>query len=231
MRPRTPTLLDDLWPDDSPEFAAVAEVWPAATVRAMLTLAWEAFDALKSGKFRGIDFNLRREQIERSLTDLHAQEINDRWARSYRKFSAFIPHHEAPEYHGRVSASSKPVAYDIAFVMRSNRRLRWPIEAKVANHPGDLIAYHGDLQKYLSGKGSPYSAEAALAVYLRSGTAEALFAHLRKLVRQTLKPHRDFPRRAHRTTAHTRLPAKLPKGTPPQFTCHHLVFELAGSTH
>ena len=36
MSPRAPTLLDDLWPDDSPEFAAVAEAWPAATVRAML---------------------------------------------------------------------------------------------------------------------------------------------------------------------------------------------------
>jgi hypothetical protein len=219
-------LLDDLWPDDSPEFDAIAEAWSTATIKAMLALTWDAFDALKSERFQGVDFSLPREQLERSLTDLHAQEINDRWARGYLQFPAFIPHHEAPEYHGRFSASSKPVAYDIAFVMRSNRRLRWSIEAKVVNHPGDLVAYLGDLQKYLSGKGAPYGTEAALAAYLKTGDAATLFTHLRKHLKTALKSRRGFAGRAHRTTRHNRPRAKLPQNTPTHFVCHHLVFAL-----
>jgi hypothetical protein len=94
MSPRAPTVLAELFPDTSPEFAAIADTWPKHVVVEMLTLVWAAFDNLKaSPNFKSLDFSKDYVQLERSLTDLHMSEVTLLWKRG-SGFESFIPHHE-----------------------------------------------------------------------------------------------------------------------------------------
>lgn len=76
MSRRLPTIYDDLFPDSSPEFAAIADIWPSGVVVAMLSLIWDAFDRIqKLPNYGRLDFSKNYAQLERSLTQLHAKEI------------------------------------------------------------------------------------------------------------------------------------------------------------
>ena len=228
MRRRVPTLLDDLFPDSSPEFAAVAEAWPAEVVNQMLAMVWEAFDRIRAlPNFKTVDFSKGYAQLERTLTDLHASEVSKIYAERHTGFESFIPHHEPWEFESLQSRSARPPSGDVGFVLRSNRRFRWSVEAKVVNDPTDLARYLGDLNKYLDGQSSPLSVAAALAAYLIAGKPADFFSGVQRELKQHLAAHEDLPARDHRLSVHTRKKSKLPPATPPQFTCHHLVFALA----
>lgn len=194
----------------------------------MLGLVWDAFDQLKSQHLQQIDFTQSFEQLERSLTDLHALQILLLWKKTRTGFESFIPMPEACEFHSRSTASAKPPAIDIGFVMQSNNSLRWSVEAKVLEHPQDVFWYlKEDLQgKYLAGKGSPKSAEAALVAYLRMGSAESVFPHVEKALGQPLVVHASFQGRSHRLSHHQRSVKAINNGQPSEFICHHLVMAL-----
>jgi hypothetical protein len=227
MITRGSTIHDDIWPDTLPEFNAIADVWPKVVVIEMLSLIWAGFDNLKSKYLNRVDFTKPYEQIERSLTDLHMTEITLLWKRERSGFGSFIPQHEAWEFQTRSSASAKPPSVDLGFVHFNNRRLRWSVEAKVLNNPSDVRRYLLDLnEKYMSGKGSPLSEEAALAAYLIEGSAMDVFPNIEAILKQELKSFSPFSKRAHRVSLHRRLKASLPQGTPAQFRCHHLIMAL-----
>jgi hypothetical protein len=226
MSRRAPTILDDLFPDTSPEFAAIADAWPKHVVVEMLTLVWDAFDNLKaSTNFKSLDFSKDYAQLERSLTDLHMSEVTLLWKRR-SGFESFIPHHEPWEFENLSERSARPPSGDIGFVLRENRRLRWSVEAKVLKSSTDITRYLGDLTKYLDGKNSPLSTEAALGGYVLKGKLEDTFTALQVEMKVDLKPSIDFPSRAHRTSEHIRDKAKLPSATPSEFMCHHMLFSL-----
>ncbi len=224
MKRRAPSLHEALFPVDLPEFAAIAELWPKDVVNEMLGLVWDAFDQMKIQHFKGFDFSQPLEQVERSLTDLHADEITLLWKRRHDGFGSFIPKHEAWEFRNRQSAGAMPASIDIGFVLISNRSVRWSVEAKVLENPADVSRYLSDLaDKYLSGRGSTLSEIAALAGYLRHGDPDDVFTCLQSRLAQTLEPYPEFANRAHRITRHKRQLAGFTDETP--FTCHHLILE------
>ena len=227
MSVRLPIVLDDLFPDDLPEFSAIASAWPAHVVKQMLTLVWEGFDQLKVlPRFKQLDFSQDYAQLERSLTDLHMDEITLLWREKGNTFESFIPKHEPWEWHQITNRSARPPSCDLGFVLRSNRRIRWAVEAKVLQSPAAMAAYLADLDKFLDGRSAPFSTESALGAYLISGTADEVFMAIAKKLHGELKLHEDFPSRPHRYSEHERKPAKLPEGMPTAFICHHLVFSL-----
>ena len=226
MSRRVLTILDDLFPDTSPEFVAIADAWPKHAVVEMLTLVWDAFDNLKkSPNFKSLDFSKNYAQLERSLTDLHMSEVTLLWKRG-SGFESFIPHHEPWEFENLSGRSARPPSGDIGFMMRENRRLRWSVEAKVLKSATDIACYLNDLKKYLEGKGSPLAIEAALAGYLLAGKPEDFFKTIQAKIGSLLKSIEAFSERAHRVSEHDRDKSKLPKHTPSQFICNHLVFSL-----
>lgn len=226
MKPRAPSLHEALFPVDLPEFAAIAQLWPEDVVNEMLGLVWDAFDQMKAQHFHGFDFNQPLEQLERSLTDLHMDEISLLWKRRHDGFESFIPKHEAWEFRNRKSAGSMPASVDIAFVLVSNRSARWNVEAKVLEHPADVSRYLSDLtDKYLSGRGSISSEIAALAGYLRHGSPDDVFAHLQISLEESLERDGGFLNRPHRVTRHKRTLAGFSGET--SFTCHHLILGLS----
>jgi hypothetical protein len=225
MKPRAPSLHEALFPVDLPEFAAIAELWPEHVVNEMLGLVWDAFDQMKAQHFQGFDFTQPIEQLERGLTDLHADEIYILHKKRGDGFESFIPKAEAWEFRGRDSAGAMPPSIEIGFVLIANRSLRWNVEAKVLEKPSDVSRYLSDLtEKYLSGKGAALSDSAALVGYLRRGLASDVFPHLQRCLRQTPKPFVVFPDRPHRVTQHKRPLGEF-HDTP--FTCHHLVLGLS----
>lgn len=227
MNGRLPTIFDDLFPDSSPEFAAICDAWPDAVIIEMLTLVWDAFDQLKAlPNFRQLDFAQDYAQLKRSLTDLHAQEVTLLYKRR-TGYESFMPHHEPWEFETLSDRSARPPSADIGFVLRANRRLRWAVETKVLENPDDIARYLEDLGKYLTGKSSPLSTQAALGAYLIQGQPDSVFLCLASALGTPLAVHPAFPFRPHRTSEHRRDKSKLPAVTPTEFVCHHLVFSLA----
>ena len=225
MRARASSLHEMLWPDSEAEFATIASAWTDEMILQMLGLVWDGFDQMKAQHFQGIDFSQRIEQLERGLTDLHMDEISLLWKQRRDGFESFIPKHEAWEFRSRKDASAMPPSTDIGFVLVANRSLRWSVEAKVLEHPADVTRYLADLtDKYLTGRGSPLSLEAALAGYLRTGLPDETFLHLQARLGQPLKTSMAFPNRSHRVSRHQRRLAGRREKVP--FACHHLILDL-----
>ncbi len=227
MNSRLPTIFDDLFPDSSPEFRAIADAWPEHVVVQMLTLVWAGFDRMKAlPNFRQLDFSADYAQLERSLTDLHMDEITVLWRKSSSKFESFVPKHEAWEFENLTDRRARPPSCDLGFVLLSNRRIRWSVEAKVLRTTNVVADYLGDLQKYLVGKGSSFSTQAALGAYLIAGCPDDLFATIGAELGCQMNRHKEFTTRPHRLSGHQRPSDRLPNETPGQFVCHHLVFAL-----
>lgn len=224
MKARAPSLHEALFPVDLPEFAAIAEFWPEDLVNEMLGLVWDAFDQMKAQHFRGFDFAQPLEQLERSLTDLHADEILLLWKKRRDGFESFIPKPEAWEFRNRKNAGAMPPSIDIGFVLIENRAIRWNVEAKVLEEPSDVSRYLSDLtNKYLTGIGAALSDTAALVGYLRRGAEEDVFPHLQSRLRLNLQSCAKFAGRPHRITRHLR---SVQGFSNKPFTCHHLIHGL-----
>ena len=135
MSARLPTIYDDLFPDASPEFRAVADAWPPQVVRQILALVWDGFDRMKTlPNFAQLDFSKDYAQLERSLTGLHMEEITGLWAENLSFFESFQPKHEPWEFESLQDRKARPPSCDLGFVLMSNRRLRWSVEAKVVGN-------------------------------------------------------------------------------------------------
>ena len=228
MNSRLPTIFDELFPDSSPEFRAIADAWAEHVVVQMLTLVWDGFDRMKAlPNFRQLDFSADYAQLERSLTDLHMDEITVLYGEDGSKFESFVPKHEPWEFENLTNRRARPRSCDLGFVLRSNRRIRWSVEAKVLKSSNAIADYLKDLQKYLDGKSSPLSMQSALGAYLIGGDADDVFATILKSLDCEMKPHRQFSSRPHRVSEHERNPDFLPNGMPSGFLCHHLVFSLS----
>lgn len=225
MKPRAPSLHEALFPVDLPEFAAIAELWPEDVVNEILGLVWDAYDQMKARHFEGFDFTQPLEQLERSLTDLHMDEITLLWKQRRDGFESFIPKHEAWEFRGRKNAASMPPSIDIGFVLEANRAVRWNVEAKVLEESADVKRYLLDLtEKYLSGNGAALSDTAALVGYLLQGVPDEVFPNLQNRLGQALETYPKFADRPHRISHHKRGIGAFVE-TP--FTCHHLILGLS----
>ena len=191
----------------------------------MLSLVWEGFDQMKAKHLSCVNLALDYEQLERSLTSLHTQEILLLW-KQRDGFPSFIPTQEECEWRSRASRSSKPPAVDIAFVLEANRSLHFAVEAKVLNGPADVSRYLADLtEKYIPGKEAPLTPIAALAGYLRVGLPSDVFPHLETYLGHPLEPCAAFLDRDHRISSHQRSLKDMSKKTP--FACHHLILGLS----
>jgi hypothetical protein len=225
---RLPTIFDDLFPDSSPEFRAIADAWPSIVVTEILSLVWDGFDQVKAlPTFRQLDFSKDYAQLERSLTDLHMSEITLIWREKSTSFESFIPQHEPWEFHGLANPSARPPSCDLGFILLRNRRIRWSVEAKVLESADAVSKYMSDLKKFLSGRSSPYSTESAIGAYLISDAAQELFDTLATKMKCELKSHPAFASRPHRYSNHQRDLNSLQAGMPSAFVCHHLAFELS----
>lgn len=227
MSSRLPTILDDLFPDSSPEFREIKDVWPPHVVNQILRLVWEGFDRMKAlPNFDRLDFSKEYAQLERSLTGLHMEEITKLWGEQTSSFESFQPKHEPWEFETLKSRSARPPSCDLGFILLSNRRFRWAVEAKVLQTATAVAEYLDDLDKYLAGQIAPLSMQGALAAYLVEGDPDEFFGTVAAKCKCDLTPSPDFRSRPHRCSTHERGRRKLTYGMPTVFICHHLALAL-----
>lgn len=139
----------------------------------------------------------------------------------------FDVQHESWEDEG--ANSYRPSQNEIAFIMRFNDRLSFPVEVKVLKTDGQISKYIKDINEaFVPCIYAPFSFEGGMLGYLLSGTSQRAFQKIGKSLATTLRQHPNFKDRSHKFSEHTR---KVPKGKeefyPIKFRCHHLIFEVS----
>lgn len=203
-----------------PAFVALARAWMQAPADTLLALVWAAYDDMRASPP-----TIDTRSLERSITQRLEARINDAMSGD----EPFFVQHGAHEYETMAAPPAQPPQYDIAFVLRSDERLMWPLEAKVLETAGRISEYLEDVrQQFLTCRYAPFSGSAAMLGYLLSGdTSEALDGIGKKLGCALHPVGGPSSTRAHRISHHVRTPP-AGKSYPQDFTCHHLMLEFVG---
>jgi len=216
------TISELRWPG-SGDFVALAEAWRPDASNILLRFVWAGHDRLCREVLCEIDSGRADEDMERDITQL----LEPRIGQGMTGFEPFDVQHGSYERETRKPSPAQPPAYDIAFVLRQNPRVMWPLEAKVLRTDGAVAGYVTDIKnEFLKCRYAPFSSEGGMLAYLLSGNPATAFSNIAQKLRCRLTHHPDFPHRQHKFSDHTR---PVPRGRPypRRFRCHHLVFDIA----
>lgn len=215
------TYSERRWPN-TPEFNSVLRELKQAGSTVLLTIVWKAYDKFRADELSQVDCSQDDEDLERDITQL----LEPKMHQEMTGFEPFDVQHGPYERESRIAAPAQPPQYDIAFVLRDNPRVMWPLEAKVLRTERSVGPYIKEIQgNFVTCRYSPFSNEAAMLGYLLAGNCEIAFANIAKKGKWNLSIHDHFPKRDHRTSDHQR---EVPVGKPypMHFRCHHLLLQL-----
>lgn len=219
---RARTILDLRWPD-IPEYTELARTWSEDAVNTMLTALWCGYDTLVAEVFVHIDITEADAELERVITQLLEPHIR-------RHLSGNEPYdvqHGPYEYATRQPAPAQPPEYDLAFFLRHNPRIMWPVEAKFLRSDGAVDDYvRGVRENFLTGRYAPYVNSGAMLGYLLHGSPQRVFYHIARSLSCQLLPHPTLTARQHRVSDHFRdlVRADFASGS---FLCHHLIMDIS----
>ena len=199
--------------------------WPKETVPGMLELLWRAYDRLLSTKLSAVNIKDADLQLERSVTALLSDEIQD-ILHEEGGYSSYRVAHERWEMETLDPKSNRPPQYDIAFVWREHAYLKWPCEAKVLKHEKDINAYVLDVEDaFITCIYAPFSGSAAMLGLLVVGNPHEALRLIGIRLGVSLVKHPSHLHRPHGISSHVR---KVPEGKvyPSPLILHHLILEL-----
>lgn len=203
-----------------PEFVSLAGRWCANQSSNLLASVWQGYDLLSSEPPLRFD----RRDLERSITQLFELRIRHVMTGD----EPFDIQHGPYERETMRPPPAQPPQYDLAFVLRAEERVMWPLEAKVLETDGAVGEYVKDVNnEFLTCRYAPFSSEGAMLAYLLSGKPEKVFSNLAEKVPCRLSVHPEFGDKPHRVSEHKRQVA-TGKPYPREFRCHHLVLEFPG---
>jgi hypothetical protein len=199
------------------DFLRLSSVWCKDQSEIMLGFIWRGYDQMQSDKpiVDGRD-------LERSITQL----LEPRIGRAMTGDEPFYVQHGPFERETMQPPPAQPPQYDIAFILRAEERIMWPMEAKVLETAGAVSEYIKDIHaQYLTCRYAPFSGEGAMLGYLLSGTADDAFQNIARKTPCKLEDHPTFTSRPQKLSRHTR---NVPSGKayPSKFCCHHLMLEF-----
>jgi hypothetical protein len=196
-----------------PDFLSLSSAWCKDQSEIMLGFVWRGYDQLRSDKP-----SVNGQDLERSITQLLAPRID----RTMSGDEPFYVQHGPFERETMQLPPAQPPQYDIAFVLRKEERIMWPMEAKVLETSGAVSEYIKDIrEQFLTCRYAPFTGEGAMLGYLLSGTTGDAFQNIARKTPCELEAH---PSRPQRLSRHTR---NIPSGkaNPSKLTCHHLMLE------
>ena len=215
------TYTERRWPD-TPEFNSVLRALKAGGSTTLLEFVWKGYDRFCIEALRDMDCSFEDEDLERDITEHLVLMISD----VMTGYEPFWVQHGPFERESRVGGSAQPPQYDIAFELRCNPRIMWPLEAKVLRTDGGVAEYIKGLKSnFLTCRYSPFSSEAGMLGYLLSGIPERALDSIVRKGGWELAHHQHFLDRHHRTSDHRRT-VPLGKPYPVEFRCHHMIFRL-----
>jgi len=204
------------------EFGHLARRWRSDAAMLMLGWVWAGYDLLVAQVLYKVDWDLAKDDLEREITQL----LEPRIRRCMPAETFCYIQHEPKERETRKPAPAQPPEYDLAFVLFSNERIMWPLEAKILKADQQVDEYIKDIQKeFLTCRYAPFSNEAAMLGYMLSGNPAEALINISQILQVTLDKHPDFPDRHHRVSSHLR---KVPKNKPypTSFRIHHLMMPV-----
>lgn len=220
-RSRGKTVLEAIYPAAPEELVAIAKEWSSAATSQILDLVWSAHDRLMSDPKTRAALAEATEDLERGISRLLCFAIDDELSGN----EPFRLIHGSTEDESRKAPPARPREYDIAFVMRGNERIAWPLEAKILKTPTALADYVRTIrQRFLTAEYAPFVTEGAMVGYLRSGENVAAFTAIGAQLQVRLRVMPRLNSRSHRFSAHLRTVAKG-KAYPKRFRCHHLIMD------
>ena len=214
---RSLTITQRMWPETS-EFVATATSVMADVVETMLDALWTGYDAVRAemaGRLEPGDFG---DDAERTLTSM----LHSKAASALGDFQPFDCRHEYPEPETRLDPPAQSPTYDIAFVLRENQRIAWPVEAKVVATDRTVATYVREIrEQYLTCRYAPFSRSGAMLAYVERGSPEVFHNNVEAALEMPLHRYEPFAERHHRVSDHGRqVPAD--RILPTNFQCHHL---------
>lgn len=202
-----------------PTFIALACDWMSNPAQRLLGFVWTAYDSMCTHP-PVIDTR----DLERSITQLLEPRINDAMTGD----EPFYIQHGSFERETMAPPPAQPPAYDLAFVMRADERIMWPLEAKVLETPRTLADYDHDVwQQYMTCRYAPFSGSGAMLGFLLSGSSIDTLGRIAMKLGCTLEVVKEFPLRPHRVSSHHRS-VPVGKTYPVDFECHHMILEFQG---
>ncbi len=199
-----------------PAFILLARSWIDQPTSQFITLVWSAYDNM-----RAASPHVDGRDLERSITQLLEPRIRDAMSGD----EPFYIQHSPFERETMKAAPAQPPAYDLAFVLRADERIMWPIEAKVLETPKTVSKYIQDVQnEFLTCRYAPFSNSGAMLGYLLTGSTEDAFTEISKKLGCVLDTVPEHPTKPNRRSHHSR---NVPSGKsyPAEFGCYHLILE------
>ena len=218
-RGRGRTLLDLIWPNESQDYRALAQSWSDDALEIMMTASWKGYEDLVKDWLKEIDTAEADEELERTITQLLEPCIR----RHLSGDEPYFVQHACYEFATRKSAPAQPPQYDLAFVLMENRKVMWPMEAKVLRTDTGIGRYVRDVnQEFLTGRYAPFVNGGAMLGYLFAGLSVEALTNIERALECSLQNFRNFDPSVHRVSLHNRDLANIEFASGP-FLCHHLI--------
>lgn len=204
-----------------PNFVALAQAWMQNPTGALLGFLWSGYAKMQADKPQ-----IDGRDLERSITQL----LEPRVQSSMTGFEPFYIQHGSFERETMLPSPAQPPEYDLAFILRANEQIMWPIEAKVLETPNAVASYVLDVtEQFMTCRYAPFSSSGAMLGYLLKGNADDAFASIAKKLACGLHPVPEHVGKRNRVSIHLRT---VPSGKryPAAFSCYHLIMEYPGLT-
>lgn len=214
--------MDLIWPNESQDFEEFAKQWGEDAVEVMLAATWSGYRDLSRELVGKIDKGLIEEELERTISQLLEPYIR----RHLSGDEPYVVQHGCYEFATRMAPPAQPPQYDIAFVLVGNRKVMWPLEAKMLKTEKSIARYTRDVEKeFLTGRYVPYVKGGAMLGYLFSGSSINVLYNIERALACSLEQFRSFDPSEHRVSSHVRN-LKNPDFASGQFHCHHLIMAI-----
>jgi hypothetical protein len=192
----------------------------------LLGYVWRAWDLLIEEVISKVDLSGRPEEVERDLSE----RLELRIRRSMTGYEPFEIRHGVAERESRQPPPAQPPEYDLAFSLRSNERIMWPIEAKFMSTDDQISEYSKAVrERFLTCYYAPFSGEGSMLGYLNRGQPDHALVRIGADLACGMVQNEDFPDRPHRVSVHQRV-VPSDKPYPSQFRCHHMILTLTSGT-
>ena len=144
-------------------------------------------------------------------------------------YEPFYVQHGPYERETMMPPPAQPPEYDLAFVLRANERIMWPIEAKVLETPKAITGYVNDInEQFLTCRYAPFSGSGAMLGYLLTGNAAEAFNTIAQKLLCALDPVPEHTDNNNRVSRHARGQCQPVKIIRLPFSCYHVILEYIG---
>jgi hypothetical protein len=187
-----------------------------------MSAVWEAYEIVRTSVLAQIDMERPTDDVEREITEHFELALR----RAIPGHGPFDVRHAVCERESRADPPAQPPLYDIAFQLRENPRVMWPIEAKVLRTPGRVADYVTTVRtRFLTCVYAPFSAEGTMVAYLLSGRPNDVFKQIEARIPCALLSFAPLFHRPHRYSQHVR---SVPSGKPysRNLKLHHLILDF-----